>query len=243
MFFLRPCGQHRVLTTQLIKHMRLINTAPGEYYHICNRGVNKQSLFHDRGDYIRFLFLILYFQSTFKIHHINRIVKDFVRTLGQHSVLAIESDVAKKRIVEVVAFCIMPNHFHLVLKETQENGIASYMQRILNAYAKYYNTKYQKSGHVFQGPYRIIHINDNEQLLYLSTYVHRNPREIPKWLGREDEYEWSSYQDFVIENRWRDLLLPDIVLGQFKSKEKYREFSNSSPAKVAQNELKSLIAL
>lgn len=223
--------------------MRLINIAPGEYYHICNRGVNKQVIFHDKKDYFRFLFLVLYFQSTLKVRHINRMVKNFIQTLGQHSVLTIEEEVAKKRIVELVAFCIMPNHFHLILKGVEEGSIASYMQRVLNAYSKYYNTRYQKSGHVFQGPYRIIHIEDNEQLLYLSTYVHRNPREIPKWLGREDQYEWSSYQDFVIENRWRDLLLPGIVLGQFKSKEKYREFSNSSPAKVAQDELESLIAL
>jgi putative transposase len=218
--------------------MRLIPIAPGEYYHLFNRGVNKQVIFHDNRDYARFLFLILYFQTEIKFPQVGRHIDKYVKSRA----FDIEEvdEVVKNRKVELVSFCIMSDHFHLIIREISEGGISSYMQRVLTAYSKYYNTKYQKSGHVFQGPYRFIHVEDNEQLLYLSTYIHRNPREILKWLGKEDQYEWSSYQDFIIENRWRGLLLNDIVLGQFKSKEKYREFSNSSPAKAIQDELVSM---
>ena len=219
--------------------MRLIRIAPGEYYHIFNRAVNKQTIFHDTRDYFRFLFLILYFQSPVVFRQLGRMVKDFVLS----SALDIKEEVIKERTVELIAFCIMPNHFHLIVKELEEGGIATYMQRVLTAYSKYYNTKYEKSGHVFQGPYRAIHISDDPQLKYLSAYIHRNPRELVGWLNKEDKYQWSSYQDYIGENRWDDLLLPDIVLGQFKNKKQYHEFVKTSTAKLLGEELEHLADL
>ena len=210
--------------------------APGEYYHICNRGVNKQVIFHDIPDYYRFLFLILYFQSPINFPQLGRTIKDFI----QHPILDIVQEVINKRTVELVGFCIMPNHFHLIIKEVEEGGISSYVQRISNAYGKYHNIRYEKSGHVLQGAYRIVHIEDDRQFLHLSAYVHRNPREISKWFRKEDHYPWSSYQDFIRNNRWGNLLVPDIVLGQFDNKEKYQRFVETSPAKVLEKELEYL---
>lgn len=216
--------------------MRIIKIAPGEYYHICNRAVNKQIIFHDTRDYFRFLFLILYFQSPIVFRQTGRLVKEFVLS----SALDIKDEVVKKRTVELVAFCIMPNHFHLVVKELEEGAIAAYMQRVLTAYSKYYNTKYEKSGHVFQGPYRAIHISNDNQLKYLSAYIHRNPRELAGWRNKEDKYRWSSYQDYIAENRWGDLLALNIVLGQFKDKKQYHEFVKTSTAKLLEDELEYL---
>lgn len=218
------------------------NLAPGEYYHIFNRGVGKQIIFHETSDYSRFLFLVLYFQSALKIEHVGRMVEGFSNSLGQqlgqHPVLAkLANDVVKGRNVELVSFCLMPNHFHLVLKEVEERGISTYMQRILNAYGKYYNTKYQKSGHVFQGPYRSVLVQDDRHIQHLSAYIHRNPREISKWFNKEDLYRWSSYQDFIKENRWGELLVPDVVLGKFKDKKSYHRFVETSPAKMAEWEI------
>lgn len=212
--------------------MRIIKIAPGEYYHIYNRAVNKQTIFHDTGDYFRFLFLILYFQSPVVFQQLGRLVKDFVLSRASD----IQDEVIKKRTIELVAFCIMPNHFHLIAKETEEGAIAAYMQRVLTAYSKYFNTKYEKSGHVFQGPYQAVHVGDNRQLLHLSAYIHKNPREISKWFDKEEEYQWSSYQDYIGENRWGDLLSLDIILGQFKNKKKYHEFVKTSPAKLLEGE-------
>jgi len=220
--------------------MRILRIAPGEHYHIFNRAVNKQAIFHNLDDYVRFLFLIIYMQSPVKILHIGRAVKEFAKyCTGQSSALTsgYEEEIIKKRLVELVTFCIMPNHFHLIVKELEEGGIAAYMQRVLTAYSKYYNTKYAKSGHVFQGPYRAVHIKDDRQLLYLSAYIHRNPREISKWLNKEDKYPWSSYQDIISENRWDKLLLPDVLMGEFKNRKKYDEFVKTSPSKVLEEEL------
>ena len=164
--------------------MRNIKIAPGEYYHIFNRGMSKQKIFFDRRDWFRFLFLIIYFQSPTTFQNISRLVTEFV----QHSVLNNKDDVLKiikNRHVELVSFCLMPNHFHLIIKEVEEGGISSYMQRVLNSYAKYFNKKYEKSGHLFQGPYKAVHISDNRQLVHVSAYIHKNPRELEGWKIRK----------------------------------------------------------
>lgn len=213
--------------------MRNIRLAPDEHYHIFNRGVEKKTIFHDSRDYYRFLFLILSFQSSKPLKNLSRLLEDFV----QHRVLHTKDEMLKNRMVELVAFCVMPNHFHLILKEVKEGGISAYMQRVLNAYGKYYNTRYEKSGHVFQGPYRAVHVESDKQLLYLATYIFRNPRELSQWLNKENKYPWSSYQDFITENRWGEFLMPGIILEQFKTSEKFCDFVESSPAKVVKEEL------
>jgi len=222
--------------------MRNIRISPGEYYHIFNRGSNKQVIFRDKSDRFRFLFLILYFQSNVTFVNIHRASKDFTQGV-QHSVLnKTTEEIVKNRTVELIAFCLMSNHFHLIVKDIDEEGIANYMQRVLNSYTKYFNTKYEKSGHLFQGPYKAVHVQDDEQLLYLSAYIHRNPRELKEWLGKENLYEWSSYSDFIGENRFGYLLVTDIVTDQFKNKEKYEEFVSTSTSKLLQGELKEILS-
>jgi len=217
--------------------MRKTKIVPEEYYHILNRGNNKQLIFLDNRDYARFLFLLIYFQSNISIYNIGSFITYFIR----HSVFNISGKMLEKMIrnrsVELIVFTLEPNHFHITIKEIEENGISNYMQRVLNAYTKYFNTKHKKSGHLFQGPYKAIHIKNNNQLLYLSTYIHRNPREISKWKGKEHLYPWSSYQDYVTNNRWGVLLVQDIILGQFSNKEEYDNFVKSSTAKELKENL------
>lgn len=210
--------------------------APGEYYHICNRGIGRQAIFHESRDYQRFLFLILYFQSRESFPNLSRTVDDFV----QHPMLNIAKDVIEKRDVELVAFCIMPNHFHLLVKEIKDKSLASYVQRICNSYGKYHNIKYGKSGHVFQGAYRSVHMESDEQLKYASAYIHKNPREIVRWKSQYMEYPYSSLQDVVGDNRWGELIVPEILLGDMQSRLDYKKFVETSPAKAYEEELSLL---
>lgn len=211
--------------------MRKEKPTPGEYYHVFNRGNNKQIIFQNQSDWARLLFLIIYLQSPYNFNNLSRQTSYFVK----HSVFNISDkiieEIPKKRYVELVSFALMPNHFHLILHEIDEGGISKYMQRILNAYTKFFNTKYGINGHLFQGPYKIVRVTNNEQLLYLSTYIHRNPKEIFEWKNKEDNYTWSSYQDYVKENRWGKLLKNEIIMNQFKNKIGYHNFVKESPAK------------
>ena len=207
--------------------------APHEHYHLYNRGNNKQQIFHNESDYIRFLFYLLYFQSPLAFPEISEQVKLFKRTREFSILSEVVNTVISKRTVALVAFCLMPNHFHLIVEEIGNGGISKYMQRVLNAYSKYANKKYPERhvGHVFQGPFKGVRQKTNEQLLYLSAYVHRNPRSIGTWTEREKQYQWSSFQDFLSPNRWGDLLLRSVVSEQFKGGKSYKNFVDTSSAK------------
>jgi putative transposase len=217
--------------------MREIKIATGEYYHIYNRGNNKQNIFRDERDWVRLLFLILYLQSPERFPQIGRLVSFFVK----NSAFDIQKDLLKKiiknRYVELINFCLMPNHFHILVREINEGGISQYLHRIQTAFTKYFNIKYGTIGHLFQGPFKIVHVSKNEQLLHLSAYIHRNPRELKQWKNKEKNYTWSSYQDCVKTNRWTEILNPEIITGQFKNPQEYQEFVETSGTKLSIDEI------
>ena len=218
--------------------MKRFGFAPNEHYHVLNRGNNKQIIFLNDKDKIRFLYLILLFQSPVLIKNIKEIIDSSPYPL-QHPMLQggddITNDIVSTRYVELECFILMPNHFHLLVHEIKEGGVARYMQRVLNAYTKYFNTRYERSGHLLQGPYKAVHIKNNNQLLYLSTYIHRNSRELLRWRGKESSYPWSSYPDFIGNNRWNKLLKHDLITGQFNNEEDYRRFTDESTAKISKH--------
>jgi len=207
--------------------------APNEYLHVFNRGMHKQPVFRIEADYIRFLFLSLTFQGKATIKNVSREIKQNVQSSTLHIDAELEKDILKNRIVELVTFCLMPNHFHLVVHELIEGGISKYMQRIMTAYTKYFNLRHDKTGHLFQGRYKSVLIDNDKQLMHLSAYIHKNPIEIG-WRGKEDKYPWSSYQDYVVKNRFGNLLVTDVVTKRFeeeKGKLSYKKFVSTSPAK------------
>ncbi len=216
--------------------MRKTRITPGEHYHIYNRGNDKQLIFRDNKDRARFLFLILYFQAPVYFENIRR----FIAPLERETVVPLKEkllhDFAKKRAVLLENFALMPNHFHLLAYELSAGGISRYMQRALNSYTKYFNAKYHRSGHLFEGTFQVVHIKTNKQLLHVSAYIHRNPREIKIWGGKEHLFPWSSFRDFVGDNRWGKFLHKDILMEQFENNKEYLRFVNSSPAKRHLNE-------
>jgi putative transposase len=216
---------------------------PGEYYHVFNRAAFKTGVFHDQSDWARFMFYLIYFQSPTLFPQPGRIVRSFSTKEGFELPEQQFMNVIGGRTVELVSFCVMQNHFHLLVRELAEGGIARYMQRVELAYTKYFNTKYEATGHVFQGRYKSVHVKDNRQLLYLSSYIHRNPHELKAWRGKEAEYPWSSLYDYVTANRWGGLLAQEIILDQFDGSKNsnYADFVRSSTAKILEDELKDLI--
>ena len=218
------------------------NLALGEYYHVFNRAAHKHGIFRENADWARFLFGVIYFQSPTLFPNVRRLAKTFQSKTGFEIPETDFQNVLLGKNVELVSFCLMNNHYHLILRELVEGGIARYMQRVNEAYAKYFNIKYETLGHVFQGPFKAVHVRDNRQLLYLSAYIHRNPHELKAWRGKEAEYPWSSLHDYTVENRWGGLLAPEIILDQFEgtSKSNYAGFVRSSTAKILEDELEEI---
>jgi putative transposase len=200
------------------------------YYHVFNRGVSKQTLFYDNVDYARFLFLLLYLQSPISFPQVGRNVGSFLKKKDFRIQEKTKDEIIEKRFVEIINFCIMPNHFHITVKALSDDGVSKYMQKVSNAYAKYFNTRYHKSGHVFQGSYKARLVTTDKQFMYLSAYIHRNPNELINWKGESLSYPWSSYQDYT-HNRWGRLLNHEPITGTFNSPEDYREYVETSGAK------------
>lgn len=221
--------------------MRKIKFVQNSYYHICNRSNDERPMFLDEKDYARFLFSTLFCQAVIPFYNIGRQASYFVK----HSTFNVSQEILQKVVetkkIELNSFTIMPNHFHLLAQEKTKKGISYYLQRLQNGYAKYFNTKYKKRGHLFQGTFRAIPVETNEQLLYLSAYIHRNPRELKEWKNKEADYPWSSYQDLVKNNRWGELLGPNIILNQFSNANDYYKFIETSTAKIKPGELKPII--
>jgi len=210
----------------------------GEHYHLYNRGVRREPIFLEDADRIRFLFLLLYCQLPLPLSN-NDYHAQLFEKHGSFYLHAHRGEIEKAlamRTVELKCFVMMQNHFHLVVRARDEGGISKYLQRVQNAYTKYFNIKHKKEGHLFQGPFRAIRVGESE-LRPLSAYLHRNPRELREWRGKESDYTFSSFPDYAKQNRWGALLMTaDVLRGE--SSETYRKFVEGSSAKSIEQELR-----
>ncbi len=198
---------------------RKIEFAIGEHYHIRNRGVEKRTIFTKDKDFLRFLESIIYFNT----EKPSWIVKD-VRESGINAIPKPE-----ERLVDVIAYCLNSNHFHLILKENKKNGIATFMKKISTGYAMYFNKKYNHSGVLFQGRFKAVHIGSNEQLLHASAYVNCNC-EIHNF-AKSENYQWTSFLEYI-KNIDESLCQKEVVLDQFKNKEEYRKYALNQIARM-----------
>jgi len=191
-----------------------------EYYHIYNRGVNKMEIFSNEYDYNRFLKLLYSINS---------------KTLKKFS--DIETRPGKaweyergETLVDIGSFCLMPNHFHLIVKEKIEGGITIFVHRLLTSYSTYFNIKYKHSGAVFQGKFKAEHISNDRYFKYLFSYVHLNPVKLVQSDWKESgikninnvleyllKYRYSSYLDFLGENRDESKILERSAFPEYFS--------------------------
>ncbi len=186
----------------------------GEHYHVYNRGAHKAPIFHDTSDYMRFLQLLYVMNN-----HTRRVD---LRTIKPTDMFRFERDT----LTDIFCYCLMPNHFHIGMRETTERGVEKFMQRLCTSYAMYYNKKYDHSGTIFQGQYRSKHVDSDEYLRYLVQYVHLNPYGIDQpdmtktakteYLGEAIEYsksyEYSSFKDYLGESRSQTSIITYRIL-------------------------------
>jgi putative transposase len=131
------------------------------------------------------------------------------------------------RLVNILVYCLMPNHFHLLLEQLDDNGITKFIQKMTTGYTMYFNNKYKRSGALFQGVFKRSHVKSDASLLEISKYIHLNPVKIlgDEGLKRLLEYPWSSFPDYVGE-RAGSLIIDNqsIILDQFDSPHHYKTF-------------------
>jgi len=189
--------------------MRKTAFANDEYYHIYNRGVDKREVFLGANDYERFLICLREFNC---LDAIGSLYEKSLREKKNGSSTPIMG-VELPALVEIIAYCLNPNHYHLIIKQKSEKGIEKFMQKIGTGYTNYFNKKYKRSGSLFQGKFKAIHINSNDYLLYLSAYVNRN-NFIHGYGENKGEWKYCSVLDYL-GKRNGTLCNKSIVLSQF----------------------------
>lgn len=198
---------------------RTFTFAPSEFYHIYNRGTEKRDIFMSRSDQDRFLTLL---------YLANQSDPADLKLQGRTLLEKVERTGIP--LVEIVAYCLMPNHFHLLIREIKDGGISKFMQKVTTGYTMYFNKWHERSGSLFQGKFKATHVADDRYLRYLISYIHLNPVKLiePKWkeTGIIDKtraekyletYTPSSYLDYLGKKRAEGIILASEVLPEYFS--------------------------
>lgn len=236
--------------------MRPIKFLKGGIYHIFNRGVEKRDIFKGDADRWRFIQALYLFNDQnassnllWKIEHEKgglsfRTLREFLTETKQES----------KPLVNIMADCLMPNHFHLILKEVEENGISRFMHKIGTGYTNYFNKKYDRSGSFFQGTFKAVSVNEDMYLQYLLVYLNViNPgqiiepnlkeegaKDIDAIMDFAENYTWSTHQEYL--GKRDSVIINKGELGElFSDAAKYKEFAKDVLLSKKYSEISNLI--
>lgn len=208
--------------------IRKVNFVEGEFYHIYNRGNSKQAIFKNPNDYFQFINL-LYIANT----SVNFNLFDLKRN-NNFDVFSVKR---KDNLVAISAYCLMPNHFHILLTPLVENGVSKFMQKLSTGYSMYFNRRYKRTGSLFEGKFKSEHAGEDQYLKYLFSYIHLNPIKLfdKDWKKRGIQnkkrilqflhtYKYSSYLDYLKIDRKEKLILdPKHTVQYFPNKEIFQK--------------------
>ena len=220
------------------------NHITGNIYHILSRGVDKRKIFLDDRDHLRFIHDLFEFNDTNPISNINYFFQQNHKSTTKQQYTAIarryiepSERKARKLLIELLAFTLMPNHYHLLIKPRFDNGISKFMKRLNMGYARYFNEKYERSGALFEGRYKSIAINTEPHFLHIPYYIHSNPLDlyIPEWRERKiknhslamkflKQYRWSSFSDYINIKNFPSVTQRDFLLNFYGGTEEYKKY-------------------
>lgn len=212
----------------------------GNLYHILNRGVDGRKIFIDEKDYFRFVHDLFEFNdenSAFNIgYHFTKNRKNQSIDVGRQYIAKSKEREPRKLMAEILAFCLMPNHYHLLLRPKKDESVAGFIKKINGGYAKYFNNKYQRAGALFQGKYKSILIEKDAHFIHLPYYIHSNPLDLkfPEWRSKEiknykeamkflENYRWSSFPDYIGKKNFPSVTQRKFLLEFFEGPEQYKK--------------------
>ena len=201
---------------------RLRPLVTNQVYHVFNRSIAKETIFNQKRDYQRIIDLINFYRfenPPLRYSYYNRLEIDkkggFLKSLY-----------TKKKLILILAFCIMPNHLHFLLKQKVENGISDFMRHMQNSYAKYFNTKYVRTGSLFQPAFKGVRVENDNQLMHVARYIHLNPA--TSYLVRSgqnlEDYLWSSFGTYLRKDGY-SFVHTKLVYRFSKSRKSLRSFT------------------
>ncbi len=190
---------------------RVRNLSENSFYHIFNRGVEKRKIFLDDQDYKIFIYYLFLY------------LKPLDKVLLAYPKLPLRLQARNlSNEIDLISYCLMPNHFHLLLKQYTKMAFPKLVKQITNAYTEYFNKKYKRTGSLMQGTFKSVKVNTDEQLLHLSRYIHLNPL-ISGLIKNLGDYSWSSYKDLVSNNQ-KSLCKNEVLVNLIGSASNYEQF-------------------
>ena len=181
-------------------------------FHVFNRGVEKRKIFLDKQDYnmfVYYLFIYLANPETIKVY--------YPKLPGSLKVTNLYGK------LDLLTYCLMPNHFHLQIQPKTDDSIIKLLKQLSNAYTRYFNYKYDRVGHLFQGRYKAVKIDVDELNIHVHRYIHLNPI-VAGLTDRLESYIYSSYQEYLRPGRTRNICNTDVFLSRYGTFEIYKEF-------------------
>lgn len=200
--------------------LRLHPFVNDHYYHVFNRGVEKRPTFTNAREYQRFLETIEYYRVVTPPIKLSR----FFTLAREDRKSIISSFHNAPKFIQLHCYVLMPNHFHFLVSQVSDHGISHFMKRLGDSYTRYFNTKNERVGPLFQGQFKAVRIESNEQFLHVSRYIHLNPYTsyVVKTIEEALNYPWSSLQEYRGVKKW--ICTTKNILSQFKNADQYTEF-------------------
>lgn len=188
------------------------NFTENSYHHVYNRGVEKRNIFLDEQDYRIFLYYLFIYLLP---------LKEVLSKYPDLPIRLYKTNLHGK--VELLSYCLMPNHFHFLLKQTTVDGISRLLKQLTNAYTLYFNQKYKRVGGLMQGNFKSVEVVTDELLLHVSRYIHLNPVS-SEIVASPEAYKWSSYQEYSQNVKF--ICNTNLILHFFPTAETYLNFIN-----------------
>ena len=205
---------------------RKIPLINGEIYHVFNRGIDHRTTFSSTREYQRALITILFYQFQQQGYKIASFFN--LQKTSQQQMLSCLSQSFRN---QVLAYCLMPNHFHLLLRQETENGISSHLKEFQNSYTRYFNIRHERQGPLFSTQFKAVRIETENQFLHVSRYIHLNPysSKIIKNKGEIFTYPWSSCHSYTnhkpsVHSPHYPILNTEILDTHFKSAKNHQQF-------------------
>lgn len=194
----------------------------GQIYHVFNRGINRQPTFLSKKEYSRALETI----NFYRIKSANIKLSKFLIAEDRRKKQILELLSGSDVWVEILAFVLMPNHFHFVLKQNLDNGISKFIGNFQNSFTRYSNTKNQRDGSLFLDQFKAVLTETDEQLLHLIRYIHLNPYTsfLVKNITELENYPWSSLPSYL-KKESNSLINRELVQSFFKSTKDFKNFT------------------
>jgi len=206
-------------------------------YHVYNRGVEKRNIFEDETDKWRFLQSLYLFNDSLDSHRELNEFRDKNKVFNMKTLREKLPSAETEPLVKIMADCLMPNHYHLLLEEIKEDGVSRFMQKLGTGYTSYFNKKHNRVGSLFQGSYKYVRVEKERHLKYLLVYINvLNPVELTEANYKEEgieniegvmkfaaNYEWSTHKEYL-GTRHSFVIDKGILENAFASPEEYEDF-------------------